>query len=278
MCGHPILTRLLEREAATGAEQLIFQRPPGAELIQKQLRIAAVNYPLGVSSWWLNPKYSRYQNLQDQRQRLPATFCYTPFLNLALPLEFQELQNWRAPVVVTVKTGATNTQTGWVKLTKNYVQAVARARLETFEPLGETLVLSQTWLDFSQNELVTDRNWWTLLNQFAQDGLMKACIFTQATDLPTPGQADYKLHLANWLFRRLPLQSSPQAKIAPTARVRGRVILADQAEVGEFCQLQGPLYLGSGVKVGAESNLGPMVFLESQAEIPPSSQLQHLIR
>jgi hypothetical protein len=279
ICGQLLLTRLLARAVATGAKQLIFQLPPQALALQQLLRAQAVNYSLQIQIWWLDPKYSRWQNLQDQRHYLPRYFCYTPFLNLALPLEFQELQHWQAAGVITLRPATTKTKVGWAKLSKNYVQGLSRQPQVGWQALGETLILSQSWLDFSQAELLTENNWLTIFSQFAQEKLVKSCLFTPEPDLPQFEVRPKLLTIRQWFFQHLGEASiSAQARLDPSCRLRGDIWLAPEVEIDPFCYLIGPIYLGAGVKVGAFSHLGPDVYLEQTTTLPPYTYLKQIDR
>ncbi|MGD9129572.1 MAG: sugar phosphate nucleotidyltransferase [Candidatus Woesebacteria bacterium] len=105
----------------------------------------------------------------------------------------------------------------------------------------------------------------TALNNYMQKHEVKVAKFEK-----TPASLKYPWHLLdlkNELFQKFKFSISKQAKISPTALIKGDVYIGPEAIVADYAIVEGPAYIGKKAVVGQHCILRKGSVLEDRAEV-----------
>jgi hypothetical protein len=271
--GETLISRQIHCLVAAGVQELFFFLPLKDEALRSLLRKEALKHPIKIQEFNLNDKYNLWQNLSSCQHLLPSHFLLAPATTLNLDYFFPQLQLWRGDVILTGNKTIIHSSQGSVKVVGKLVQTVSSQQIQEYLNLTAVKVISQKFLTFSQDKIITKRDWFDVLNQFCDQAVVKVCEFLPSQVELSPQKDDYFYQLAHIFFAKQEKTISEEAQIAPTTRLKGEIVIEAGARVGEFCVLEGPLYLGRGTKVGNFVTLGPSVFAEAGSIIESHSHL-----
>jgi hypothetical protein len=274
--GEALVGRQIRQLVGAGVQELFFFLPLDDEKLRVFLKKEALKHPIKIQELNLDSKYNLWQNLFIYRHLFPEHFMVALATSLNLDYFFQQLQSWRGDVILTGVKAMIKPQQGSVKVVGKLVKTVSHQQIKGQLNLASVKVVSQKFLQFSQDKIIVERDWFEVLDQFSDKGVVKVCEFLPTGEELSPDEDDYFYRLARIFFLEGEKGVSEQAVVAGTARLRGEIIIEAGVSVGEFCVFEGPLYLGRRVKVGNFVALGPGVFVEAGSVIEAHSQLSKI--
>lgn len=126
-------------------------------------------------------------------------------------------------------------------------------------------LLNRDFLQFMESQPTAEHQLELSLHQFAQRNEVIATLFDQP--LPTLKYPWHLLSCKNQLLETMEHHISPQATIADTALIKGKVYIETGALISDLAIVEGPAYIGRNAVVGQHCLVRKNSILEEGAEI-----------
>jgi NDP-sugar pyrophosphorylase family protein len=188
----------------------------------------------------------------------------------------KEMQNFAAEAVIG---GAALTESAADKVVATVKQGrirkiVTAPTVTTNEQkkLLNVFKLSKSFIKFAKKNLGVSL--WEILSLFTSDHVLKVC------DLPPDfvercAKEEDFLRLAKNLLTTVPMTVGDNVYLAPTAVIKGRVIIEEGAKIADFAVIEGGAYLGKNVQVGRFCNVLPGTILEENVQVATYSEIEN---
>ena len=231
---------LLTPVLASGCQDLLVITEAEDVALRQDLRVFALTQPICLRTLAQTQTPDFNHDLLLAAPYLAEEFIFFPLDNLNAVFQLEQLQQYHGDAVMAVDE-------------KNNLLHAYKFQRE--------------WVEFLQ-QARPDLSWTSALAQFAQDWVVKAIPFTVAAPKKKLNLEQRWLSLLNDFFpNTAPILSCREKNlIAPTARIKGKVIIEDGAMVGEYSGIEGPVYLGKNSRVGNFCQLKNSC-LEAESEV-----------
>lgn len=177
-------------------ENLLFLCPESAMDFKRRLDQLAIHYPLRLVSSFCKKSESLWSKLLDVQSDLAAEFYLSDFPNWGFASQLAALSVYQADLVLAVGENrhfmpAANQLPAWVQVNKNYLTAASWLKIADYCPTLGTAKISRSWLQMALNRLVAGERLAQVLDDLAQDQLIKVCFFQAVKQQPIFGERNY---------------------------------------------------------------------------------------
>lgn len=204
--GGELLAEVLSLATKAKFENLLFIHPEMADDFKRCLDKLAIHYPLRlVSSYWKNSD-NLWSKLLDIKSELAAEFYLSSFPNWGFASQLTALGSYQAELVLAVAKNrhyslSANQLPAWVQVDKNYLTASSWLKIADYYPSMGVAKITRSWLETALARLIAGEYFGKVLDDSAQDQLIKACFFQDTGKQPVFGKSDY-LSLSTALLRQ----------------------------------------------------------------------------
>lgn len=268
LLGEKIIAHQIKKITSTGISELIFLLPLEADELRNEIRKIAINYPLRIASYNWEEKFSQWQNLINLKDKFEDRFFFSLASREKLDFIFEQMKTWTGDLVASSQKEKFDEELGSVLIENKYVKTASHLAIKDYIHLTGSYIISQKFLSFAGEKMFLYPQWQKVLAEFAGEQVAKACEFAVSEPLPpVEKENQYCRALAKRWWPEIKDKSVKANLVAATVRIKGEVIVEEDAEIGEYTCIQGPAYIGKKVRIGNFCQLEANTFLEEKVEM-----------